>query len=89
MIFGLVYSETVAKFHKAVFTVAAALLVFALTMMLCVRNPVRPGRSKGKKNRQERDVERGRSRESKDLSGGAIIGNNYGSVGSSDSGSSS
>ena len=93
MIFGLVYSETVAKFPKAVFAVAAALLVFALTMILCVRNPVRPaysGRSKGKNNSQGPDVERCRSRESKDLSGGAtsIIGN-YGSVGSSDSGNSS
>lgn len=93
MIFGLVYSETVAKFPKAVFAVAAALLVSALTMVLCVRNPVRPaypasGRSNGKKNRQGRDIERGRSRVSKDLRGGAIIGSNYGSVGSNDSGSS-
>lgn len=95
MIFGLVYSETVAKFSKAIFGVAAALLVFALTMVLCVRNPVRPavvysGRMmmNGKKNRQGRDIERGRSRVSKDLRGGAIIGN-YGSVNSNDSGSSS
>ena len=90
MIFGLVYSETVAKFPKAVFTVAAALLVLALTMVLCVRNPVRPvylERSKGKKIRQGRDIERGRSRVSKDLRGGAIAASgNYGSV---DSGSSS
>jgi hypothetical protein len=101
MIFGLVYSETVAKFPKAVFAVAAALLVFALTMVLCVKNPVRPaypanGRSKGKKKnsgssrRGGRDVERGRSRVSKDLRGGAN-NNYYGSVGSSsyDSGNSS
>ena len=88
MIFGLIYSETVAMFPKAVFAVAAALLLFALIVVLCVRNPVRPGQSKGKKNRQGRDVERGRSRASKDLRGGAIAGN-YGSVGSSDSGSSS
>ena len=91
MIFGLVYSETVAKFPKAVFAVAAALLVLSLTMVFCVRNPVQPpypGRSK--KKRQGRDIERGRSRVSKDLRGGAIIGN-YGSVasGSYDSGSSS
>jgi len=99
MIFGLVYSETVAKFPKAVFAVAASLLVFSLTMVLCVRNPVRPasypdsGRSTGKKNRRQgRDIERGRSRVSKDLRGGAIsIIGNYGSVNksSSDSGSSS
>jgi hypothetical protein len=87
MIFGLVYSETVAKFPKAIFAVAAALLVISLTMVLCVKNPVRPAAYPGrKKNRQERDIERGRSRVSKDLRGGAIIGNNYGSV---DSGSSS
>ena len=42
MIFGLVFSETVAKFPKAVFAVAASLLVFALAMVLCVKNPVRP-----------------------------------------------
>jgi len=95
MIFGLVYSETVAQFPKAVFAVAAALVVFSLTVVLCVQNPVRPtypesGRTNGKKyRRQGRDVERGRSRVSKDLRGGAIIGN-YGSVNpSSDSGSSS
>jgi hypothetical protein len=97
MIFGLIYSETVAKFPKAVFAVAAALLVFALTVVLCVKNPVLPAyhnseRSPtGKKNRRQgRDVERGRSRVSKDLRGGAIIGN-YGSVNNSfaDSGGSS
>jgi hypothetical protein len=92
MIFGLVYSETVAKFPKAVFSVAAAILVFALTTILCVKNPVRPaypGRSTGKKNinrRQGRDIERGRSKVSKDLRGGAINGN-YGSVNSSGSSS--
>ena len=92
MIFGLVYSETVAKFPKAVFAVAAALLVFALTVVLCVKNPVRPVyyQSMGKKKnnrRQGRDIERGRSRVSKDLRGGAI-GINYGSV-NEESGSSS
>lgn len=86
MIFGLVYSETVAKFPKAVFAVAAALLVFSLTVVLCVKNPVGPpaypGRTNGKKNRRQAwdDVERGRSRVSKDLRGGAITIGNYGSV---------
>ena len=95
MIFGLVYSETVAQFPKAIFAVAAALVVFSLTVVLCVKNPVRPsypdsGRTNGKRyRRQGRDIERGRSRVSKDLRGGAIIGN-YGSVNpSSDTGSSS
>ena len=88
MIFGLVYSETVAKFPKAVFAVATALLVFALTTVLCVKNPVRPvypGQSNGKKNRQRQDIERGRSRVSKDLRGGAISIVNYGSAGSGSS----
>ena len=51
MIFGLVYSETVAKFPKAIFVVASALLVFALTMVLCVRNPFRPA-YQGRKGRK-------------------------------------
>lgn len=92
MIFGLVYSETVAKFPKAVFAVAGALLAFALATVICVKNPVRPvynERTNGKKDRKQgQDVERGRSRVSKDLRGGAIIGD-YGSVNSIESGSSS
>jgi len=90
MIFGLIYSGTVAKFPTAIFTVSAAFLVCSLTTVLCVRNPVRPvyhGRSKGKKFRHGPDIERGRSRVSKDLRGGAIV--NYGSSGSFDSASSS
>ena len=82
MIFGLVYSGTVANFPKAIFTVAATFLVCALTLVLFVTNPVRqvsPGRPKKKKNRRERDIERGRSRVSKDLRGGAIQIVNYGS----------
>jgi hypothetical protein len=86
MMFGLIYSETVARFPKSVFAVTAGLLVCALTTVFCVRNPVRPRLSKGKKNRQGRDIERGRSRVSKDLRGGAI--SNYGSDGPYDSGSS-
>lgn len=76
MIFGLVYSDTVAKFPKAIFMVAAGLLMFSLATVLCVRNPVQPaypGRSKGKKYREGRDIERGRSRARKDLRGGAIV----------------
>jgi hypothetical protein len=84
MIFGLVYSETVAVFPKTIFALAASLSACALTTVFCVRNPVRPGRSKGKKNRQERDIERGRPRASKDLRGGAV-----GDYGSDESGSSS
>ena len=70
MLFGLVYSETVAAFPKAIFVVGAGMMVFALTVMLCVRNPV-PGRRSLRRRRDEQ-VERGRSRVSKDLRGGAI-----------------
>jgi len=85
VIFGLVYSGTVAKFPKAIFTLAAGFLMCVLMIILCVRNPVRPahpGQSKRRKNREGRDVERGRSRVNKDLRGGAIV--NYGSDGSHD-----
>ena len=75
MLFGLVYSNTVAQFPKAIFFVAAAILIYALVMVLLVRNPVRPS-WKGKRviwtQSRGRDVlvERGRSRVSKDLRGG-------------------
>jgi len=85
MIFGLIYSGTLAKFPKAIFTMAAGITVCALATVLCVRNPVRPGRPlKGKRRREGQDIERGRSRASKDLRGGAIIVN-YGPDGSYDS----
>lgn len=75
MLFGLVYSNTVARFPKAIFFVAAAILIYALVMVLLVRNPVRPSK-KGKRviwthsRRRDVQVERGRSRVSKDLRGG-------------------
>lgn len=83
MVFGLIYSKTAAVFPKTIFAVAASLSACALTMVFCVRNPVRSGRSKGKKNRQERDIERGRSKASKDLRGGAV--SDYASDGSGNS----
>ena len=65
MIFGLVYSQTVAKFPKAVFAVAGALLAFALAAVLCVKNPVRPSNNEqtngNKDGRQGRDIERDQS----------------------------
>lgn len=81
LLFGLIYSGTVAKFPKAIFVVAAGIMVFALVMLLCVRNPVRVVKEatlesgkvlkKGTKKRTG-NVERGRSRVSKDLRGGAV-----------------
>ncbi|PPQ75439.1 hypothetical protein CVT24_013023, partial [Panaeolus cyanescens] len=42
MVFGVVYSGTVARFPKAIFVLAAGILVCALAMVVLVRNPVRP-----------------------------------------------
>ncbi|KAF9565265.1 MFS general substrate transporter [Agrocybe pediades] len=91
MLFGMIYGGTVAKFPKAIFVVGAGIMVFALVMLLCVRNPVRVTKEellaehgnkskKGSSRRANGDVERGRSRISKDLRGGAV---GYGSTGSS------
>ncbi|KJA22926.1 hypothetical protein HYPSUDRAFT_138336 [Hypholoma sublateritium FD-334 SS-4] len=88
LLFGLIYSGTVATFPKTIFVVAAGLMVFSLSMMLCVRNPVRllpSARGAARRRRENGDAERGRSRVSKDLRGGAISYGSYGSVGSSSS----
>ncbi|KAG6909060.1 hypothetical protein DXG01_002213 [Tephrocybe rancida] len=79
MLFGLVYSETVAVFPKAVFVTAGGLLLCALLLALLVRGPV-VQRGKGKKKAVQ--SERGRSRVSKDLRGGAVVG--YGAVATSE-----
>ncbi|KAF9485211.1 MFS general substrate transporter [Pholiota conissans] len=91
LLFGLIYSGTVGTFPKAVFVVAAGIMVFALTMMMFVRNPVHmpsSSRSPGKQRRRREngDVERGRSRVSKDLRGGAI---RYGATTNSEASTSS
>jgi len=89
MLFGVVYSGTVTKFPKAIFVISAMLCLFALVMFSCVRNPVvKAGIFKGKAPiKRKRDIsdmpERGRSRVSKDLRGGAISYNprqSYGAV---------
>lgn len=81
MLFGLVYSGTVAAFPKTVFVTAAGLLVCSLALVMLVRGPRIPIARKGNKGKRPvRDGERGRSRVSKDLRGGAT---SYGSVGSS------
>jgi len=71
MLFGLIYSETVAVFPKAIFVVGAGIIGFALTIMLCVRNPV-PAKRDLRRRQEDGEMERGRSRVSKDLRGGAI-----------------
>lgn len=62
MLFGSIYSLTVAAFPKAIFAVATAILTAALLLLALVQ-PMRPLR--------KRDVEdfppRGRTRHAKDL----------------------
>ncbi|KAF8896306.1 major facilitator superfamily-domain-containing protein [Infundibulicybe gibba] len=75
MLFGLIYSGTVAQFPKAIFTTAAGILFCALILVLLVRSPTtrRPTKIAGKGKKKIRswdsgsEVERGRSRVSKDL----------------------
>ena len=89
MLFGMIYGGTVAKFPKAIFVISAVLCLFALVMFSWVRNPVlKVGFFKSKapiKRRRDNSEmpERGRSRVSKDLRGGAILYNprqSYGAV---------
>ncbi|TFK47740.1 hypothetical protein OE88DRAFT_1665352 [Heliocybe sulcata] len=69
MIFATIYSETVAVFPKAIFTSAAGILVVALALMIMVRPAAElKARRKAKRARLDADVERGRSRVSKDIS---------------------
>ncbi|KAJ7593229.1 major facilitator superfamily domain-containing protein [Mycena floridula] len=78
LVFGLIYTATVAQVPKAIFAVAAAILMIALVCIFSVTNPVDqhlPKKSvKGKKPQKRREfddeeLERGRSRVSKDLFG--------------------
>lgn len=72
MLFGLVYSGTVATFPKAIFMTAAGILVGGLALVALVRGPriAQPGRQVGKGKRRSREEEpRGRSRVAKDLRG--------------------
>jgi len=79
ILFGLVYSETVAKYPKAVFILAAGILFVVFVLLMLIEKPsvvpgvdrVKKGKGKGRVRRYI-DVERGRSRVSKDLRGGAI-----------------
>jgi len=85
MLFGLIYSGTVAKYPKAIFVTAAGLLLGSLTMMISMRVLIRrksDGPAIGVKGKKARYDERGRSRISKDLRGGAT---GYGSVAGSSS----
>ncbi|KAJ7367765.1 hypothetical protein DFH08DRAFT_676719 [Mycena albidolilacea] len=76
LLFGLVYSGTVATFPKAVFVTAIGILFVALLATILVRSPVADVKGKSPVRRQlgrrrdtEEEEERGRSRASKDLRG--------------------
>jgi len=78
MLIGVTYGGTVAKYPKAIFVTSATMCLFALVMFSCLRNPVmKIGFLKGKALIKRRKYnsempERGRSRVSKDLRGGAV-----------------
>jgi len=82
LLFGLIYSGTVATFPKAVFVTAMGILFVALFATMFVRSPLADAKGKSPVRRQvahrdaEEEEERGRSRVSKDLRGYS-----YGSIG--------
>ena len=87
MLFGLIYSGTVAAFPKAIFVTAGGILLSSLVLMMLVRGPKMSRVAgdfnvKGKGKKKAREQLRGRSRNRKDLRGGAT---GYGSVSSSSS----
>lgn len=73
MLFGLVYSGTVATFPKAVFCTAIGILFVAFAATMLVRSPLaelKENPSAQKRSRNTEEERRGRSRVSKDLRGG-------------------
>ncbi|KAJ7170723.1 hypothetical protein C8R43DRAFT_980730 [Mycena crocata] len=74
LLFGLVYSGTVATFPKTVFVTAIAILFAALTAIMLVQSPLSEVKAKSGVRRRRRvnsleEEQRGRSRVSKDLRG--------------------
>ncbi|KAJ7104103.1 major facilitator superfamily-domain-containing protein [Mycena belliarum] len=79
LLFGLVYSGTVAAFPKAVFVTAVGILFASLTALVLLRSPLAEGKGKGRgagaarrrrrASAEEEEETRGRSRVSKDLRG--------------------
>ncbi|OAX35660.1 hypothetical protein K503DRAFT_722626, partial [Rhizopogon vinicolor AM-OR11-026] len=104
MVFGVIYSSTVASFPKAVFGVACALVLVSIALTILVRSDVslsmkpKKVKAKGKAivkpNLRYQEISRGRSRVSKDLRGGAaradwiVSSHDTNQAGSSSSGSS-
>ncbi|KAJ6463249.1 major facilitator superfamily-domain-containing protein [Mycena vitilis] len=78
LLFGLIYSGTVATFPKAVFCTAIGILFLALSATILVRSPLAEAKGKAPVRRRygphwqldaQEEEERGRSRVSKDLRG--------------------
>ncbi|OCH94865.1 MFS general substrate transporter [Obba rivulosa] len=67
LMFGLIFSETVAKFPKAIFATAASFLVVS-TAFVCMLRPDAALRARRREARLDAEVERGRSRVSKNIS---------------------
>lgn len=94
----MVYSSTVARFPKGIFILAASILVISLSLLMFVhphqikvveqQKQLRQRQKKGRDYWADAEIERGRSRVSKDLSGGSSSGNSWPSI-PSGSGSSS
>lgn len=64
MLFGTIYSKTVADFPDAIFAIAAAFCIASLSFLLMIRPDTG---TKGRKRARTDGAERGRSRRSKDL----------------------
>jgi len=73
LLFGMVYSGTVATVPKTIFVTAAAIMCAALAAIMLVRSPLSEVSLKGKADARRRrrieieEANRGRSRVSKDL----------------------
>ncbi|CAL1715812.1 unnamed protein product [Somion occarium] len=72
MLFGLIYSTTVAKFPKTIFMTAAGIVLFSMALISMIRPDVafksRQQQRKANRIRDDFEIERGRSRISKNLS---------------------
>ncbi|KAH8093706.1 MFS general substrate transporter [Cristinia sonorae] len=73
VVFGVVYSTTVARYPKAIFALSAAIIAAAITLVLFIKpnatlKPFKKQQLLRTPYDPEEDVERGRSRTSKDIS---------------------
>jgi len=74
MIFGLVYSTTVARFPKGIFVLAASIVLVSIILLAFVRPHLvedeqkKAGKGPGSRHLADREIERGRPRTSKVLS---------------------